>query len=440
MSKGGLYNQEKFIKRVCIMRILFCHNFFSSFGGAEESVIKEFNELQKRGHEVFFFATDKKPYRDTNYPYLKYFPKYIDHKSLQTIDAIKNCFSSFYNFEAKEKIEKYIDEIKPDVVKLHNICYYLTPSIIDACYEKQIPMVMTLHDPMIACPCRKLLISNKDYCKEELCVNKNPLPCILNRCKHGKLTASIIVALEHLVNKYLKIYDKISYFVCPSEAIRELTIRAGINESKLITINHFLEDARFTQQSNYNNNGYFLYVGRLSKEKGVEYLIKAMSLLSKEIRLHIVGEGQEKENLHKLVTQLGLTNIEFLGYKNGEELEKEYANCISTVQPCNWFETFGRTVIESYLQGKPVIASNIGALPELIDNGKTGYIVEPTNIGELACAIEKLYSNNNLVLEMGKKARRLVEEKFNSDIYYSKMSHVLNLTIPNRLQKINLHN
>ncbi|MFH0701999.1 MAG: glycosyltransferase family 4 protein [bacterium] len=405
------------------MKILILHNLFCYFGGAENSIYKEANLLRKNGHEIFFFSTNKQPFFEKDYKYAEYFPEYIDYKFLSKIQALKNIFKPFYNFEAEHKLDLFLKKIKPDIVHAQNIYYYLTPSVLKACYKNNIPIVMTLCDSRLLCPSGTLRIKDEYYCKNTLCVSGNPLFCLLNKCKEKNLKQSLMVTAEYLLRKIHKLYDGISVFICISEAVFELALKAGIKKEKLVLINNFIDDSLLEVQPEYGNKGYFLFTGRLSKEKGVHYLLEAMSRLPK-IKLHIVGNGPEEENLKKQAKKLNLSNIKFLGFKSGKELEQEYKNCIATILPCNWFEAFGLTIIESFTYGKPVIASNIGAIPEIIENHKNGITFEPGNVDKLANAIEKFYLNNDLAVEMGKNGRIKAEIKYNSEAHYSKLMKI----------------
>jgi len=317
----------------------------------------------------------------------------------------------------------YLKEIQPDLVLINNFLFHLTPSVFNACKKFNIPVIMYIHDPRLFCPGGMLAYSDK-YCYKELCIKGNPIYCIKNRCKISSLKASIIAALNFIFVRNQNLFNKCHSIICLSEALKNLVIKAGAPAEKIKIINHFIEDEKLLTEPDYKNENYFLYVGRLDREKGVHFLIEAMKNISSDIQLHIVGEGYEKENL--ILQSLGTDNIKFLGHLSGQALQEEYKNCIATVLPCNWFESFGLTNIESFVYGKPVIASNIAAIPEIIDDGLNGILVPPTDIKALSTAIEKLYYNPELVIELGKNARKKAEEKYTFQIYYEKIIEVFN--------------
>ena len=247
--------------------------------------------------------------------------------------------------------------------------------------------------------------------------------CIINRCKHHDIKASILASVYALFLRSRNVFNKVSSIICPSLAILELAARSGVDRNKLHLINHFIQDECFEVEPCFNDDNYFLYIGRLDKEKGIHYLIEAMKHVPDEIKLHIIGEGYEKENLIKQAKSL--SNISFLGYLEGKELEKEYKHCIATVLPCNWLEIFGLTVIESFLYGKPVIASNIGALPEIIDNNVNGILVEPKDIDGIKSALIEFYYNRGKAVKFGQNGRSKLSQLYNSEIFFEKFSRVI---------------
>ncbi|OGI26518.1 MAG: hypothetical protein A2287_08880 [Candidatus Melainabacteria bacterium RIFOXYA12_FULL_32_12] len=406
------------------MRILMINNYFSNTGGADVYTYAVGKLLRENGHEVFFFATDEKPYFEENYEYSNYFPRNINYKSLSKLELIKHNFRPFYNFEAESKLNNYLKLIKPDIVHCNCIFFNLSPSVLNACYKNNIPVVMTLHGPQLMCPSVKMMYKSEAYCSDKLCISGNPIHCIANRCLDNSLIKSIGITSEFVFRKIHGLYNRISGFICPSNAILELARMSGISEDKLFLVNNFVDKSLFNNEVHSQNEGYFLFVGRLSREKGAHYLVKAMSKLPKDVKLHIVGTGQEEDNLK--AQSLNLPNVEFLGFKSGNELQNEYKNCIATVIPCDWFENFPTTIIESFTYGKPVIGSRIGGIPEMIDDGINGITFEPRNIDELAQAIYKFHINNELACKMGENGRLKAEKHYTPDTYYSKLIQVYN--------------
>lgn len=408
------------------MKILLVNNNFSNTGGADVYTYAVGNMLRDKGHEVFFFASDKQPYFEPEYKYSDFFPENVDYKNLSKTELVKQAFNPYYNFDAEKKMSDFIDLIKPDVVHCNCIFFNLTPSILRACYKKNIPVVMTLHGPQLICPSVKMMYKSKEYCKDSFCASGNPLPCIMNKCLDNSLLKSTAITAEYLFRKVHGLYGKISAYICPSVAMSKLAAKSGIPDSKLAVINNFVDEAKFKFQPDFQSGKYFLFVGRLSNEKGCHYLLEAMKRLDKSVSLHIVGTGDDEANLIKQAQDLKLDNVKFLGFLQGAELENQYRHCISTILPCNWFENFPTTIIESFVYGKPVIASNVGGITEMLENGKNGLVFEPGNVEELAFAMDTLNKDKKMSANMGKNGRMKAESSYRAEFYYSKLMNIYN--------------
>lgn len=406
------------------MKILMINNFFSPSGGTESLMKTSADILTEKGHEVLFFSSDKKPYIYKDYKYSEYFSKYIDFNGLKGIDKLKYLSRPFYNTESEHNIRSLLKKIKPDIAHVHNIMYHLTPSVLKACIEEKIPVIMTLHDIRLICPSGTLMLNGKKYCHDELCINGNQLHCITNRCKNRNFAASVITAGEFMFNRTHKLYKKVDHIICPSQAVYELAARSGIDRAKMSVINNYLDDSYFEKPIEYNEGKYFLYTGRLVREKGVEDLIHAISKLPENIQLHIAGTGSQEEFLRNLAGKLGLDNVKFLGFISGKQLEEEYKNCKALLMPSNWFEVFGLTAIEAFSYGKPVIAANIGGITEIVEDKINGLFFKAGDSKEIAEKVDFIENNPDEAIRMGKNGRYKAERIYNSQIHYEKLLKV----------------
>lgn len=337
---------------------------------------------------------------------------------------LRNIIKYYYNFDSQKNIKILLKDYKPDIIHIHGLRNpALTYSILKPIINKKIPVIMTLHDCFLVCPMMTLIRGNGTNCDLINCNGFNKFHCIKNNC--GKnIEQSTRLALMSFINK-LTNYDKhINKFITPSQALRNLMIKNNkdIDENKIITINNFLSNEEINTIPNYSNNGYFLYIGRLSKEKGVHYLLEAMSTLQKNIKLKIVGTGEEENYLKQYAKENNLNNVEFVGFKNREEIKEYYQNCIATILPCNWFENFPTTNMESFINGKPVIASNIGGIPEQVEHNKTGFLFEPANVEQLKECILTYWNNPELVIEHGKNAYQKAKQTYTANRYYNELS------------------
>lgn len=402
------------------MKIIEVNTFFSPSGGAETIAYNTYKMLKANGHDVVFFASDKKPYFDPNVDDIHNFTPY--NGSIK--DYLKNPVKYYYNYTAKKDFSRLITSFNPDLIHLHYFRTCLTSSILECCND--IPTVMTVHDASLVCPANKLLFKNKFMCTDLKCKHGNYYNCILNNCADNNLEGSIRKTVRsYMTFKNLKY---INLFITPSDALKQIIVSGniGIPEAKIQVLNNCLINEDIDTHTVFSNRNYFLYVGRLSKEKGVHFLLEAMKDLPKEIELHIIGKGPEEENFKQYAKKNNLDNVKFLGFKNREEIKEEYQNCIATILPCNWFENFPTTNMESFINGKPVIASNIGGIPEQVEHNKTGLLFEPTNVEQLKECILKYWNNPDLVVEHGKNANQKALDLYTEAKYYKELMNIFN--------------
>ena len=183
-----------------------------------------------------------------------------------------------------------------------------------------------------------------------------------------------------------------------------------------VNIEDFVPSSMWKEQS-------LTYVGRLSREKGLCTLLAAAKGMN-HVQVKIIGDGPAKKDLEETAMRDNLDNVFFAGYKYGEELKKEIRNSIACVLPSEWYENNPCSIIEAFALGKPVIGARIGGIPELVKDGETGVTFEPGDAADLRRKIEFLLKNPDLAIEMGKNARRFVEEHCNPENYYQKLMKI----------------
>lgn len=395
------------------MRILVIHPVFSSENVRGSEVIAQdtYKILKNNGHEVFYFATDKKPYIDDAW-WTKYYPKYYEHFTPKY----------YWNKEAQNNISKILNEIKPDIIHIH-VMYALTYSIIKPILDRNIPIVMTLHDTGILCPAR-FGWDNSKHTTCTKCKNLNTIPCIINNCiLSKKRISSFNVALTNFLEKLSGFNKKIQRFIVPSLALVNY-VECKIPKSKISVVPNFLNNNFINNIYNSNNQEYFLYVGTLADYKGVDTLLEAVKDLPKEIPFKIIGSGFQEEKYKNFVKENKLHNVEFLGNLDRQQIIKYYENSISLIVPSNYFEIFGMINLEAFACERPVIASKIGGIPEIVENNVNGLLFEPANVEQLKECILKYWNNPNLAVEHGKNGYQKVHEKYTEEKYYNELIKV----------------
>lgn len=403
------------------MKILLVHIYFSKkySSGVNPIVFGTYETLKEKGHEVYIFAQNIKPYYDQDYKYSKYFPEsnMLVKEDKTAISVGKYYLNSLYNLEARQKLAKMLDEIEPDLVHIHTT-WDLSFSILKPIKDRKIPIIYTEHDISLFCPAAFFI--GTSYCYD--CKGFNTLPCTIKKCVKGIRWRSAYFSLKAIAERLLGAYRDIDMYLTVSQATKDYIMSMGINENKITVLPNFISRELISSAGpNYSKDTkYFLYAGGAGRIKGICSLLEVIKSLPMDIKFHISGSGKYDE-IEKFVQKNDLDNVKLLGFLKKEQLQEEYKNCISVIMPSECFETFGMINIEAAIYGKPSISSNIGGLPDVVEDGKTGLIFEPKNVEQLKECILKYWNNRDLAVEHGKAAREKALTKYNEDLYFEKL-------------------
>ena len=369
---------------------------------------------ESKGHKIIPFSV----HNEKNFltPYDKYFIKGIDYKELykkiSLKSAIEASIKSIYSIEAKKKLKLLLQENKVDIAQLNNITSYQTPSIIPVLNKAKIPIVWRILDYRLICP-NSTFLSNDKTC--EACFKHKYYNCVIKKCKKNSLLASSLLAIESYAYYLLPFYKKVDMFLFQSEFSRDMFVKFGFDKRKT----HIIENPYdFNNiEPNFQGKNYILYFGRLSKEKGIHTLLKAMKTLP-EIELKIVGDGPDFKDYVNYVNEQSLSNVSFLGPKWDNELAPIIKDCEIVIVPSEWYEASPYVVLQAFSFGKPVVASNLGGLKDMIVKDENGLLFEPGNENSLAQTIHDLFQQKNLIQKMGARARQVLETKYSPERYY----------------------
>jgi glycosyltransferase involved in cell wall biosynthesis len=284
---------------------------------------------------------------------------------------------------------------RPDVVHVHNTFPLLSPAVYWTCQRQGIPVVQTLHNFRLACP-QAMFLRDNQVC--EACLGKLPWPAVVNRCYRGSALQSLVSAANITVHRALGTYQhKVDRFIALNGFCRDKFIEMGLPADKIVVKPNFVAPLAEPQWDGRSGG---LFVGRLSPEKGMAALLGAWDQLSAQGAdpgLTVVGKGefeaswQERGEAHA-------------GFMPLPEVIARMRRSLYMVVPSIWYENFPRTIVEAFSVGLPVIASRIGALPELIEEGVTGLLVEPGNATDLADKMQWAQSHPQEMLAMGRRA------------------------------------
>jgi glycosyltransferase involved in cell wall biosynthesis len=394
--------------------LLSVNNYHYRRGGAEVVFLEQNKIFEKLGWTVTPFSMKHAKNETTKWE--NHFVNEIEYGADDGWhNKFINAFKIIYSWEAKIKLESLIDTIKPDVAHLHNIYHHLSPSILPVLKKNGVPTVMTLHDLKLICP-SYLMINASGVC--EKCKGGRIYNVVTNKCMKQSLPLSSLIFSETLVHRLSKIYKKnIDTFILPSKFYLNKFIEWGWEADRLVHIPNFVDVDLL--KPNYQPGKYFVFFGRLSKEKGVKTLIHAAH--EANVELKIIGNGPLEDELKRLVSGLG-ANVTFLGFQTGEALHKAIRCARAVVLPSEWYENAPMSVMESYALGKPVIGANIGGIPELIREGETGITFESSNTESLSHALIQIKNmQDETIIEMGKTARKWIEDEYTTKKYSERL-------------------
>lgn len=377
------------------MKILMVNKFLYPNGGSETYIFELGKQLKKMGHEVQYFGMEHEGRIVGNHV-----ESYTSNMDFHTGKLAKLFypFKIIYSTEARRKIRAVLDDFKPDVVHLNNINFQITPAILYEIkkYEKDtqsdVRIVATAHDYQWVCPNHMMYIPHREEICER-CTGGNYSNCAKYNCIHNSKVKSILGSVESYYYHMRKTYGLIDKIICPSEFLKKQLQKDEVLADKLVTMHNFVTVEPKCVDISGSNSGlekedYVLYFGRYAKEKGIETLLKVCEQLP-DIPFVFAGSGPLEDKVNQC------SNVKNVGFQKGEDLQQLIAKARFSIYPSEWYENCPFSVMESQMYGTPVIGANIGGIPELIQEGRTGELFESGNAEELKEKIQLLWSNKD---------------------------------------------
>lgn len=366
------------------MKILILHAFYAQPGGEDAAVLAELRGLQARGHEVRLFSLNNADISGS---------------------AWRGAWAAFLvtgNPWVAGALRREIALWRPDIAHVHNIFPRLSLAVFEVLASLGVPTVQTLHNYRWLCAKATFL---RDGAECRLCSLGDHGPAVRYACfRHSRLLSFFYKRALERNHREGVAAKAVGRYLCVSEFVRQAYLNAGYDPDRLLVKGHFVEAVGAARPA---GDGSVLYVGRLSEEKGFHVLAAALKSLP-ELRLSVAGGGPEQAGWQ---ARLG-SRVRWLGHLEPEELRAEYARASACVVPSTGLETFGRTVIEAYACGRPVVASATGGLPELVQDGVTGLLARPGDAGDLAAKLSQLLEDPARTAAMGEAGKRLVQERY----------------------------
>ena len=321
------------------MKILNINKFYYRKGGSEAYYFALADLLRENNHEVIPFSMKDNKNYETKYS--KYFIENISYENMGIKEKAINGAKLIYSFEAKKKVKNIVNDNTPDIAHLHIFQHQLSPSILKEIKKNGTYVVNTVHDLKVICPNYKML-NDGEIC--EKCKSDKFINCFKSKCIKGSTVNSMLNTIEAYTHRILKSYDYVDKFICPSKFYMNKFIEFGIPKEKVVHIPNFVDVSKFNP--NYEHEDYFVYFGRLSEEKGINTLIKSMKYVNKS-KLIIVGTGPIEKELKEFVVKEKIKNVEFVGFKTGNELENIIKKSRFIVIPSEWYENAPMSIIEA---------------------------------------------------------------------------------------------
>ena len=425
------------------LRVLMVNKFHYLKGGSETYYFAVGEALEEKGNEVAWFAMqDSKnlPCKQSGY----FVPASDYNGKLSPAKMVREATTLAYSPMALNRFERLLEDFRPDVIHLNLIHRQITFSILDAPYLKEhpVPVVYTAHDYIPVCPNCTMLDGKGEVCDD--CLVGDFSACVKKRCVKGSRAKSWLAAHEAKFLHQKGYYEKIDRIIAPSEFMRNKLIQGGFSERQVVHMQNFAKDevlewARNADDMTDWKNPYILFFGRLSKEKGVSVLIDAfehaLPQLPENVRLVIAGEGPERDALMSRSDD----RVEFVGFKQGDELEKLVSGATLACCPSIWRENMPYSIVEALAEGTPVVGSRIGGIPESVIEGETGWLAEPGDISSLS---EVLMHAMNTAADasayraMQQRCRSYVLENCNQSKYMDKLNGLYHDLISQKKESI----
>jgi glycosyltransferase involved in cell wall biosynthesis len=380
------------------MRILSIHNNYQIRGGEDESRQAEERLLREMGHQV-------DAYEENN-------------DRIANLNRAQVAIRTVWSQEAYQTVRQKLQQSRSDIVHVQNFFPLISPSVYYAAQAEGVPVVQTLRNYRLICP-NGLFFRDNRVCED--CLGKFvPYPGIVHACYRQNRAATGVTAAMLTVHRALHTWsEQVNLFISLSEFARQKFIQAGIPQDKIFVKPNFVAPDPGVGSG---SGGYGLYVGRLSVEKGLDVLLSAWERLNAPIPLKIVGEGPLESQVVEATKRL--SQVEWLGRKPLAQVYELIGEAMFLIFPSKWYETFGRVAVEAFAKGTPAIASNIGAIAELVDSGRTGLHFAPGDPADLAAKVEWAITHPQELLQMRLQARAEFEAKYTAQKNYHQLIEI----------------
>lgn len=398
------------------MKIAVVHNTYRQRGGEDVVVAAESALLERNGQKV-----------------IRYSRSNDELSSLSRSQQLLLVKDLIHSEKSKRELLSLLRAERPDVVHVHNTFMMISPSVYEVCRDARVPVVQTLHNYRLLCPAWSL--SRDGHVCEE-CIEGGLWRSVWHGCYRDSRVLTTAVALMLQAHRAMGTWDhSVDSYVALTHFARKKFIQGGLPSSAIHVKPNFLECDPGERSSAGRE---FLFVGRLSAEKGIWTLLDAWQQLSRSIPLVIVGEGPLRQSLETAVAERGLSNITFAGWLSRPEVCAAIKNASALIIPSVCYEGFPMTLLEAFACGTPVIGSGLGSIQEVVKDGQNGLHFAAGDAGDLASKVTQAWTDSAALAEMGHAGRRDFEQLYSAEKNYRSLMQIYEMTASRAFQKLSI--
>ena len=378
------------VKPIRPHKILSIHNYYQERGGEDVVADSERELLRAFGYTVVDYSRQSEE---------------IKHYGPCAKAAL--VLRTTWAWDTYREIKRVLRVEQPRIAHFHNTLPLVSPAAYYACREAGIPVVQTLHNYRLLCPAATFF-RRGGLCEE--CVQHSLWRSVRYGCYRQSRTTTAALSLMLALHRWRETWlQQVNVYVALTQFARQKFVAAGIPPDKIVVKSNFVHpDPGCTDAE----GAYAVYVGRLCEEKGLTTLLRAWHRLPTAIPLRIVGEGPIRQELERKVEAWGLDDVRFMGWQPRDNVLAIIKKARFLLFASEWYETFGRTAIEAFACGVPVVASRLGAMEEIVEDQRSGLYFTPADPEDLAEKVEWAWSHPERMRDMGREARREFEAKY----------------------------
>lgn len=378
------------------MKIILVHNHYRQPGGEDVVFDQERQLLERAGHQVITYCRSNSQVES-----------YSGTKGLTLLPR------AIWAQETWKDFGDLLRRERPDLVHVHNTWVMISPSIYAACRKAGVPVVQTLHNYRLFCPAGTFFRDGR-VCNE--CVEWGLSRSVMHGCYRQSRPTTAAVALMLAVHRAKGTWTRdIDCYITLCQFSRNVNVKAGLPPEKVFVKANFVHpDPGMCDEK----DNYVLFIGRLSPEKRVNTILRAWSFLGNRIPLIVIGGGPERARLEKEAEHFGLTSVRFEGHLPRAQALAVLRRARFLIFSSEWYENFPVTIAESFACGVPVLCSRLGAMQEIVDDGRTGVHFAAGDAQDLAEKVKWAWNNPDRLRKMGEEARREYESKYTAETNY----------------------